>query len=141
MTLAALRDSGIAVALDDFGIDHTAFQLLQRLPLKAVKLDHSLLHAARHMSQARQAYAALVTLCLRLGFTVVAEGVETIEDARWLITLGIQQGQGYFFARPMELRDFVRRYGPGQRAGGGEFDVGALDYPAVEGRRRQVEKE
>jgi len=41
----------------------------------------------------------------------VAEGVETVEDASWLITLGVQEGQGYFFAPPMELEDLVAVYG------------------------------
>ncbi len=106
-----LHERGIGVALDDFGSGYTAFNLLQRLPLAAIKLDYSLLHAARRFDQARQAYAALVGLCHRMELTVVAEGVETVEDASWLITLGVQEGQGYFFAPPMELEDLVAVYG------------------------------
>ncbi|MBN8411334.1 EAL domain-containing protein [Halomonas cupida] len=109
--MLALRERGIGIALDDFGSGYTAFNLLQRLPLTSIKLDYSLLHAARRFDQARQAYAALVGLCHRMELCVVAEGVETIEDASWLVMLGVQEGQGYFFAPPMELGEVADVYG------------------------------
>lgn len=128
--MTRLRELGIGVTLDDFGSGYTAFQLVQRLPLTAIKLDYSLLHAARRFDQARQAYAALAAFCDRLGLKVVAEGVETHEDARWLVTLGIQAGQGYFFARPMELNEMVARYAPGSTGGA------APNHPVVRGWRQ-----
>lgn len=128
--MTRLRELGIGGTLDDFGSGYTAFQLVQRLPLTAIKLDYSLLHAARRFEQARQAYAALAAFCDRLGLKVVAEGVETHEDARWLITLGIQSGQGYFFARPMELDELVARYAPGSTR------EAAPGYPVVRGWRQ-----
>ncbi|MFY0988907.1 EAL domain-containing protein [Halomonas sp. C05BenzN] len=116
VVLGKLRRLGVRLALDDFGTGRTAFQLLQRLPLTSVKLDRSLLQAAGRHGRALDAYAAMVRFCDQLGLAVVAEGVETRDEAHWLMSLGIQEVQGFLYARPMELDDFLVRYG----RGGGE---------------------
>ncbi|SDJ99971.1 EAL domain-containing protein [Billgrantia gudaonensis] len=109
--MAPLRDHGVRLALDDFGTGHTAFRLLQRLPFMAVKMDRSLLLAAGERAQAQEAYAAMVYFAERLGLSVVAEGVESDEQAEWLAGLGIGEVQGFRYARPMELNDFMAAYG------------------------------
>ncbi|APX93179.1 hypothetical protein BWR19_09690 [Halomonas sp. 1513] len=108
--MARLRQLGVRLALDDFGTGHTAFQLLQRLPLNSVKLDRELLQAAGLHGRALDAYSALVRFCQTLRLGIVAEGVETPEEAQWLESLGIEVAQGYYFARPMPLDVFAERY-------------------------------
>ncbi|WP_176817134.1 EAL domain-containing protein [Franzmannia pantelleriensis] len=109
--MARLRRLGVRLALDDFGTGHTAFQLLQRLPLTSVKLDRELLQAAGQHGRALDAYSALVGFCQTLRLGIVAEGVETQEEAQWLMSLGIEVVQGYYFARPMPLDTFLECYG------------------------------
>ncbi|MGM0785698.1 MAG: EAL domain-containing protein [Pseudomonadota bacterium] len=109
--MTPLRDQGVRLALDDFGTGHTAFRLLQRLPFMAVKMDRSLLLAAGERTQAQEAYAAMVHFAEQLGLSVVAEGVESDEQAEWLAGLGIGEVQGFRYARPMELDDFLAVYG------------------------------
>ncbi|MBD3894249.1 EAL domain-containing protein [Halomonas sp. ML-15] len=108
--MARLRHLGVRLALDDFGTGHTAFQLLQRLPLNSVKLDRELLQAAGRHGRASDAYSALVGFCQTLRLGIVAEGVETEEEARWLMSMGVKVVQGYYFARPVPLDIFVARY-------------------------------
>ncbi|WP_163578041.1 EAL domain-containing protein [Halomonas faecis] len=109
--MTPLRDQGVRLALDDFGTGHTAFRLLQRLPFMAVKMDRSLLLAAGERTQAQEAYAAMVHFAEQLGLSVVAEGVESDDQAEWLAELGIGEVQGFRYARPMELDDFLAVYG------------------------------
>ncbi|MDR5905984.1 EAL domain-containing protein [Franzmannia qiaohouensis] len=111
--MTRLRGLGVRLALDDFGTGHTAFQLLQRLPLNSVKLDRELLQASGQHGRARDAYSALVGFCQTLRLGIVAEGVETEEEAQWLVSMGIEVVQGFYFARPMPFDDFLVRYGKG----------------------------
>ncbi|MGM0983132.1 MAG: EAL domain-containing protein [Pseudomonadota bacterium] len=109
--MTRLREQGVRLALDDFGTGHTAFKLLQRLPLTVIKMDRSLLVAADEHHQGRKAYAAMVQFASGLGLRVVAEGVEEPAQAEWLTSLGIDEVQGFLFARPLELEDMLVAYG------------------------------
>jgi len=105
-----LRRHGIRLALDDFGTGHTSFQLLQRLPFSVIKMDRSLLLAADRHTRAREAYGAMVQFARHLGLAVVAEGVEDAEQADWLLTLGIDEVQGFLFSRPLEPATLLARH-------------------------------
>ncbi|MFP4137374.1 MAG: EAL domain-containing protein [Halomonas sp.] len=106
-----LGQQGVRLALDDFGTGHTAFRLLQRLPFNVIKMDRSLLLAADAHRQGRDAYAAMVQFASHLGMKVVAEGVEASGQADWLGSLGIDEVQGFLFARPLELDAMLATYG------------------------------
>lgn len=106
-----LRAHGVRLALDDFGTGNTSFQLIQRLPFTAIKMDRSLLLGADRYPRAREAYAAMVQFSRHLGLAVVAEGVEEPEQAKWLRSLGIDELQGFLFARPLEPEAMLSRYG------------------------------
>lgn len=106
-----LRARGVRLALDDFGTGNTSFQLIQRLPFTAIKMDRSLLLGADRYPRAREAYAAMVQFSRHLGLAVVAEGVEEPEQAKWLRSLGIDELQGFLFARPLEPEAMLSRYG------------------------------
>jgi len=109
--MSDLRRQGVRLALDDFGTGHTAFRLLQRLPFTVIKMDRSLLLAADQHRQGRDAYAAMVQFAGQLGMKVVAEGVEERAQANWLGALGVDEVQGFLFARPMELDAMLDAYG------------------------------
>ncbi|ATJ82744.1 EAL domain-containing protein [Halomonas beimenensis] len=117
--LARLRRLGVRVALDDFGTGYTAFRLLQRLPFDVVKLDRTLLEAAGQHRRAVEAYVAMVRFCRELGLEVVAEGVETAEEAAWLAGLDVQVFQGFHLGRPMERQVFLERHGVAPTSGAG----------------------
>ena len=97
--LQTLRDLGIRIALDDFGTGQSTLTLLQDCPVDELKLDRSFTQAE---SNGNPTIAnAVIHLARALGLHVVAEGVETPQQADQLRSLGYETAQGYYFARPM----------------------------------------
>jgi EAL domain-containing protein (putative c-di-GMP-specific phosphodiesterase class I)/GAF domain-containing protein len=110
--LAMLRElaaAGVCLAIDDFGTGHSSLAYLQRLPAHVVKIDQSFV---RNLSQTSGPDFVLVEtmigLAHKLGFRVVAEGVETPEAAAVLAASGCNEAQGFWFGRPMEADQFGR---------------------------------
>jgi diguanylate cyclase (GGDEF)-like protein len=97
--LQALRDLGIKIALDDFGTGHSTLTLLQDCPVDELKLDRSFTQAESNGNPTIA--TAVIHLARALGLHVVAEGVETPQQADQLRALGYETAQGYYFARPM----------------------------------------
>lgn len=97
--LAALKDLGVAVALDDFGAGHSSLAWLQSLPIDQLKIDRSLVSGLER-SKGWRVTEAIVALARALDLAVVAEGIETQEQARLLREMGCEMGQGYLFGRP-----------------------------------------
>ncbi len=96
---------GINFALDNFGTGSSSFLHLQRLPISSVKLASRLMTELQRNASDRRLVAAMITLAHNLGKVVVAEGVETLEQKRWLHESGCMQMQGYFFAPPQSLEN------------------------------------
>ncbi|MFK8257365.1 diguanylate phosphodiesterase [Erwinia sp. AnSW2-5] len=96
-----LRNAGISLAIDDFGAGFAGLSLLARLQPEKLKIDRCLIEAI-HINGPKQAIVqAIVNCCASLEITVVAEGVETAAEWRWLEAAGIRHFQGYLFARPL----------------------------------------
>lgn len=96
---------GINFALDNFGTGSSSFLHLQRLPISSVKLAGRLLVELQRNASDRRLVAAMINLAHNLGKVVVAEGVETLAQKRWLQEAGCHQMQGYYFAAPQSLED------------------------------------
>ncbi len=98
--LNVLREMHIQVGLDDFGTGYSSLALLHRLPLDVLKIDRSFVNEMT----SREGHAAIVktiiALATNLGFDVIAEGVETAEQAAMLARMGCDTVQGYYFSRP-----------------------------------------
>lgn len=123
--LAALRGQGARLSLDDFGTGNSGLGQLLRLPLDGVKLDKRFIQRLGVDKRAEEIVRATVSLAKGLGLEVVAEGVETEEQASRAFALGCDAAQGYFYARPMPfdaLEDWLA-----ERAGGLERSVVVLD--------------
>ncbi|SDS90649.1 putative bifunctional diguanylate cyclase/phosphodiesterase [Actinoplanes derwentensis] len=99
--LEALRDLGIRLAVDDFGTGYSALSYLQQLPVTILKIDRSYIRGIADDERDRRIAEAIVRLGLAFDLYVVAEGVETAEQARLLTGMGCTVGQGYHFHRPM----------------------------------------
>ncbi len=97
--LRVLRELGVRIALDDFGTGYSTLALLQDCPVDELKLDRSFTQA--EPDGGPTIAAAVIQLARMFGLQVVAEGVETPEQADRLRALGYPAAQGYFFARPM----------------------------------------
>lgn len=107
-----MADAGICLAIDDFGTGHSSLAYLQRLPARVVKIDQLFI---RNLTQAQGSDFVLVEtmigLAHKLGYRVVAEGIETQAAADMLVQLGCEEAQGFWFGRPMEAVTFVEWLG------------------------------
>jgi EAL domain-containing protein (putative c-di-GMP-specific phosphodiesterase class I) len=93
---AGLHDLGVELALDDFGSQYGTFELVHSLPFDLLKIDRTIV-AASHTTFGRVIVTALVELANHLTATVVAEGVETRDEADRLQLLGCDEGQGFLW--------------------------------------------
>jgi EAL domain-containing protein (putative c-di-GMP-specific phosphodiesterase class I) len=104
-----LRDLGIGFALDDFGTGYSSLSYLKRLPIDTLKIDRSFVRDIEADPSDREIVQTILNIARSLRVAVIAEGVETEMQALLLRQLGCHAFQGYFFARPMPLDDFLAR--------------------------------
>jgi diguanylate cyclase (GGDEF)-like protein/PAS domain S-box-containing protein len=109
-TLQAIRALGVTVALDDFGTGFSSLTHLARLPIDTLKIDRAFIAGMDATVEGQALVSMIVTLAHSLRRTVVAEGVETAEQARLLASLGCDEMQGFHFARPVAAGEFEARY-------------------------------
>ncbi|MDB5621602.1 MAG: hypothetical protein JWR39_165, partial [Devosia sp.] len=100
-----LKELGIDVEIDDFGTGYASIVSLQRLRPRRLKIDRQLVRPITAEPAQRQLLASIVDIGKSMGIQVVAEGVETLEQAALLRELGCDILQGYAFARPMSRDD------------------------------------
>jgi diguanylate cyclase (GGDEF)-like protein/PAS domain S-box-containing protein len=99
--MRALRESGIRLSIDDFGTGYSSLSYLTRFPVKALKIDRSFVADVFSDHADAAIVRTIIEMAHQLGFTVVAEGVETDRQAAFLRQFGCEQAQGFFFGRPM----------------------------------------
>jgi diguanylate cyclase (GGDEF)-like protein len=98
--LAALKDLGVTLALDDFGTDYSSLGYLTRLPFDKLKIDRIFVDGITDSQRARELLKGIVALGHGLGMAVIAEGVERQGEIEIIHEFGCNQAQGYVFARP-----------------------------------------
>jgi diguanylate cyclase (GGDEF)-like protein len=108
--LAAIRDLGVRIAMDDFGTGYTSLALLTRLPLDELKLDRTFINRIHH-PQERVIVEAVARMANGLGLTLVAEGVEDQRTADILRGFGFDLLQGFHFGRPVPADRLAVRSG------------------------------
>ena len=106
--LERLRKKGVVVALDDFGTGFASLTHLVRFPVDIIKIDRSFVDRMLVDRPSRLIVELLLDLSRKLEMRVVAEGIETQAQADWLMELGCQFGQGYFFGRPVDAAATTR---------------------------------
>ena len=105
--LARLRERGFAIAVDDFGTGHSSLAYLHHLPVTVLKIDRSFVADVASDPSALAIAGSIVELARTVGLTVVAEGVETVEQADLLRTLGCDAGQGWLWGRAMSPEEAI----------------------------------
>ncbi len=105
--LSQLRRGGTRVSLDDFGTGYSSLSYLQRLPMDTLKIDRSFVSELDGPAPRTGLVSAVLDLARSLGMDVVAEGVETVEQADRLRLLGVDRAQGWLFARPLRAEELV----------------------------------
>jgi diguanylate cyclase (GGDEF)-like protein/PAS domain S-box-containing protein len=122
--MVTLRSCGLRFSLDDFGTGYSSLAYLKRLPLDQLKIDRSFVRDILEDTGSCAIAQSVISLGKALGLTVVAEGVETVEQRDHLDRLGCHKHQGFLFGRPVSLEEFERTWlgcgacpapGPGKR--------------------------
>jgi diguanylate cyclase (GGDEF)-like protein len=113
VNIERLKGLGIDIEIDDFGTGHASIAGLLRLKPKRLKIDRQFVSPIVESAEKRRLVSSIIDMAKALDIEVVAEGVETLEQAQVLEDLGCDTLQGYVFARPMSAQDigpFVRAY-------------------------------
>ena len=111
--LAAVRELGVCIGMDDFGTGYATLTNLQQLPIDFLKIDRSFVITLKHGANARDHGNAIVAAISQIGQTLdletIAEGIETEEQAELLREFGCPFGQGFQFARPAPSHEIAPR--------------------------------
>jgi Amt family ammonium transporter len=105
--LEALKKMGIRLSLDDFGTGYSSLSYLKRLPVDLVKVDRTFVNGLGGNATDTAVVRMIIELCHALGIEVLAEGVETSDQATLLREMGCDLGQGYYFARPLRSEELA----------------------------------
>src|SRR3989454_1793710 len=99
--LMALRELGVHLALDDFGTGYSALSYLRRFPADSLKIDRAFVRGIGERPEDTAIVQAVITVARSLNLRVTAEGIETQQQADQLRAMGCDDGQGFFFSRPL----------------------------------------
>jgi diguanylate cyclase (GGDEF)-like protein len=107
-SLKRLKVLGVRLAIDDFGTGYSSLSYLQRFPIDVLKIDQSFIRGLSSDSNDAALVSAIISLGRSLKLTIIAEGVETLEQLNFLKTHHCEEGQGYYFSKPVSPDAFVR---------------------------------
>lgn len=110
--LRQLRLAGLHIYMDDFGTGYSSLSQITQLPLDALKIDRAFISSMTQKTEHMAIVSNIINLARTLKITVIAEGVETEEQAELLKALGCDQAQGYLFNRPLPADEVAKLLGP-----------------------------
>ena len=115
-TFQKIQELGVRIVFDDFGTGYASLTYLKKFPLDGLKIDKSFVLDLLGDSDDAAIVSSTIGLSRQLGLSVIAEGIENRASADLLISMGCEEGQGYFFGRPMPAADFESRFLAGAAA-------------------------
>jgi EAL domain-containing protein (putative c-di-GMP-specific phosphodiesterase class I) len=105
-----IQDLGIRVVFDDFGTGYASLSYLKKFPLDGLKIDKYFVHGLKANADDAAIVGSTISLSKVLGLSVIAEGIEDRATADLLASLGCEQGQGYYFGRPVPAAEFEQEF-------------------------------
>ena len=107
--LEGLKDLGVTIALDDFGVGYSSLGYLHKFAIDGIKIDKSFTKRARENSRGMDIVQAIVNLAKTFDLGVIAEGIETQDDVEALTKIGCIEGQGYLFGKPLTVEEALSK--------------------------------
>lgn len=105
-TLNELNEMGISISIDDFGTGYSSLSYLNKIPINRLKIDRSFISDLSKKNQA--VVNTVISLGKTLRYALVAEGIETIKQLNYLRGLGCEEGQGFFWSKPVDAEEIER---------------------------------
>lgn len=102
----SLKENGYTICIDNFGSRHSPLNLFRDYPVDKIKIDRSFLRANSDSEDGMAILRYLIAMAKEVGLTVITEGVETLEQTNFLGEIGSDVAQGYFFSKPVPVREF-----------------------------------
>ena len=109
-----LQSYGFSIEMDDFGSAYSSLNALKDLAVDLIKIDMAFLRETKYTQRSRHIINAIIKMAKSLGITIISEGVETAEQAEFLKDLGCDLLQGYYFSRPVPVKEFTETYAGGK---------------------------
>ena len=106
--IKAFREEGFPVLMDDFGSGYSSLNMLKNLPVDVLKVDMAFVRELEESERAYMILKFIMMLARELGMDVIVEGVETKKQLDYLVSLGADKIQGYYFSRPLPVPDFKK---------------------------------
>ena len=126
--LEKIKSLGVSLALDDFGTGYSSLGYLKQFPFDKIKIDKSFVEGLPDNRENCGIIEAIVQIGKSFNLTVLAEGVETAEQKTYLAEKECQEGQGYFFGKPLSAKDFIALIAnQGTFSKNGQLKTGDLD--------------
>lgn len=104
--VAALKAKGFLVSIDNFGSGFSALYLLKDLPVNTIKIDKDFIQSSSNDNRGKKVLRSIITMCKELKMDVVTSGIETRDQVKFMISCGCQVAQGFFYAKPLPLKEF-----------------------------------
>jgi EAL domain-containing protein (putative c-di-GMP-specific phosphodiesterase class I) len=110
-----IKKAGFSVSVDDFGSGYSSLNLLKNMPADVIKLDKDFLYSReeleRNNSKEKIIITSVIEMAKKLNITTVAEGVETKDQCEMLKGIGCDIAQGFYYAKPMQEKNFMELLG------------------------------
>lgn len=121
-----LVNAGFSIAMDDYGMGYSNIRSMLDLPFKFIKLDKGLVWSAFQFEKAKIALESTVQMIFKLDMEIIAEGIETKEQAEFMISIGCNHLQGFYYSRPVPEQSLIHLL------------TGASNYPMTRAQRRSA---
>jgi EAL domain-containing protein (putative c-di-GMP-specific phosphodiesterase class I) len=109
-TFQRIQQLGVCIVFDDFGTGYASLSYLKKFPLDGLKIDKSFVLDLLADTSDAAIVGSTISLSRQLGLSVIAEGIENQATADMLVGMGCEEGQGYFYGRPMPVEPFERQF-------------------------------
>jgi len=109
-TMQALHELGVKIAIDDFGKGYSSLNYLKNFPIDHLKIDRSFVNDILNDHNDVKIISAIISLAHGLNLKVIAEGVETKEQALFLSNLHCDQAQGYYYSKPLPVNEIEKQF-------------------------------